>query len=169
MGQSMTGEGASPHAGRGTPQSDGSGDRVTVGPLERWASLAGGGLLTLDGLSRFSPGELALSALGAGLLLRDATARCVMDEALRLSTAGRGTLALPRAGGDVLIERSVMVNRPPQWDYAHCRRFENLPRFMPHPEAVRVLNDRRPTGSRADRPAARSSGTPRSRATYWAS
>lgn len=50
-----------------------------------------------------------------------------------------------RAAGSeyaVDIERSIVVNRPPEECYRFWRDFENLPRFMRHLESVRVVDER---------------------------
>ncbi|MFO7276717.1 MAG: SRPBCC family protein [Pseudomonadota bacterium] len=51
-----------------------------------------------------------------------------------------------RAAGSehaVDIERSIVVNRPPEECYRFWRDLENLPRFMRHLESVQILDERR--------------------------
>src|SRR4051794_23372689 len=72
---------AAPRAVQGT-------GAVNVGLAERWASLIGGGALALYGLSRRSPGGIALALIGAGLAYRGASGHCSVYQALGLDTAG---------------------------------------------------------------------------------
>ena len=46
-------------------------------------------------------------------------------------------------GGAARVEKSLIINRPPEEIYQFWRNFENLPRFMRHLESVRVTGERR--------------------------
>jgi len=106
---------------------------VNVGPAERLASLAGGGLLAAYGLSRGSTTGLVLAAAGAALAYRGFTGHCHMYQALGMSSAKdeRSRTAIP-SGQGVKIEESTTINRSPEELYAYWRNLENLPRVMPH-------------------------------------
>lgn len=60
---------------------------VNVGAAERWASLYGGGLLALYGISRGRACGLALTAIGAGLVYRGYTGHCGAYQALGMTSA----------------------------------------------------------------------------------
>jgi uncharacterized membrane protein len=112
---------------------------VNVGTPERWLSVIGGGALTVYGLTRGSPGGLALAALGGACVYRGLSGHCPMYETLGLTTAGEhhGPATSVRAGHGFKVERSVTINRSPEELYHFWRNLQNLPRFMSHLESVR--------------------------------
>jgi uncharacterized membrane protein len=107
--------------------------RVNVGQSERLASLFGGGLLALYGLSRGTTNGLLLSGIGAALAYRGATGHCHVYQALGMdsTTHRKPTTAIP-SGQGVKIEESVTINRPPEILYGFWRDLGNLPRVMRH-------------------------------------
>lgn len=113
---------------------------TNVGSTERIASVAGGLLLTLDGLRRRRAGGLAEAALGVALLQRGATGHCQVYGALGIDTseeARRGDAATRLAERrSVDVRASQTIQRPPMEIYEHWRRLENLPAFMGHLERV---------------------------------
>src|SRR5690349_6355573 len=116
-------------------------ERVNVGEVERWASLLGGGALAAFGLARGSLAGLGLAALGGALVYRGATGHCPMYGALSLSTAERrGPATVIPAGHGVKVERSVIIDHPPEELFRFWRNFENLPRIMTHLESVRTTS-----------------------------
>lgn len=117
------------------------GTGVNVGDIERWASVLGGGALTIFGLTRGSLGGVALAAVGSGLVYRGATGHCPAFGAIGVNTAGESHAAL-RARHAVKVKESVTVNRSPAELYRYWRHFENLPRFMEHLEAVTITGER---------------------------
>jgi uncharacterized membrane protein len=122
---------------RERPSQRGAG--TNVGETERWLSLAGGAVLGLYGLSRRSPGGLALAAVGGALVYRGATGHCGFYQALGRTTAERrGPATAVAAGRGVKVEQSFTINRPAAELYRFWIDFENLPRFMRHLESVRV-------------------------------
>ncbi len=154
---------------RGGRVSSGIGDRLrerpaqpgagtNVGDIERWLSLAGGAMLGLYGLSRRSPGGLALAAAGGALVYRGASGHCDLYQALGVNTAGRrGPATAVPAGRGVKVEQSFTVNRPAGELFRAWSDLENLPRVMRHLESVRVLGGDRshwvargPLGHRAE-------------------
>jgi uncharacterized membrane protein len=133
-----------------------------ISETERLASLIGGGALALYGLSRRSLPGLALALLGGGLIYRGATRHCPVYDKLGINTADidydayyenrelvdRHESAVARAERTtvehgIVVEKSIVVNKPREEIYAFWRQLENLPRFMKHLESVHVLDDGR--------------------------
>jgi uncharacterized membrane protein len=105
---------------------------MNVGYYERVASVVGGPLLTLYGLSRGRAGGAVLAAAGGVLLYRGLTGRCPVYGALGLSSAP------VLQSGPLRVEKRVTINKPAGELYAFWRDFANLPRFMKHLKEVRV-------------------------------
>jgi len=118
--------------------------RVNVAAPERLLSLCGGSALAAYGLKHATPGGLVLALAGAALAYRGLTGHCQVYGALGVTTAERqGPATSVPAGQGVKVERAVTVLRPAEDLYRAWRRFENLPHFMEHLEAVHTLDDRR--------------------------
>jgi uncharacterized membrane protein len=112
---------------------------------ERWCSVLTGAALITYGLARRSTVG-ALCALGGGALLqRGTTGRCLVYDALGVSTAPRrkSPVASVAHGQGIKIEKSVTINRSPEELYYFWRDFENLPMFMSHLESVRRIDETR--------------------------
>jgi uncharacterized membrane protein len=119
---------------------------MNVGSVERWASLVGGGLLGVYGLTRGSLGGLALAALGGALAYRGWTGHCPAYSALGISTADRpeGPMASVPAGHGVKVEKTITIStKSPEELFRFWRNFENLPRFMRHLASVKVIDEKR--------------------------
>ena len=112
-------------------------DNVNVGSLERWLSLAGGGLLAALGLRSRSLAGLGLAALGGSMVYRGVTGHCPLYGAMNVNTARRHNpaAAVPAAEG-VKVTRAVTINRPAEELYRTWRNLEALPRFMSHLKSV---------------------------------
>jgi uncharacterized membrane protein len=108
---------------------------MNVGYPERMASVVGGPLLALYGLSRGTRGGVMLAAAGGYLLYRGLTGRCPIYGALGLSSAAQ------QLSGPLHVEKSVTINKPAHELYQFWRDFSNLPRFMKHLQQVRVDGD----------------------------
>jgi uncharacterized membrane protein len=121
-----------PHPHRVEAGNGGTMNTTNVAYYERLASVVGGPLLALYGLSRGTPAGLALAAAGGALLYRGVSGHCHMYSALGVSTAAEGQ------SGPLHVEKSLTVNASPGELYAFWRDFANLPRFMKHLEEVRV-------------------------------
>lgn len=111
---------------------------VNIDEGERWASLLGGSLLLVLGLSRGGRTG-ALAALGGGALIyRAARGHSQVYAALGLDRAPRHVARVHdlahRRG--VTVRRTVAISKPVEELYAFWRDFENLPRFMRHLESV---------------------------------
>jgi uncharacterized membrane protein len=118
--------------------------KVNVHDGERLASALGGGLLTVLGIKQRSLGGLALAALGGGLIWRGLSGHCNIYKALGINTSRhKNQHAGVLHGQGIKVEKSVTINKAPEELYRFWRNFENLPRFMDHLEAVRVLDDKR--------------------------
>jgi uncharacterized membrane protein len=127
-------------AGRGRP--GGASNRINVGQTERVLSVLGGSLAVAYGLSRRSPGGLALAGLASGFICRGVTGHCMVYEKLGVNTArDHSRFAGVAAGTGVKLTRSITVNRPADELYRAWRNFENLPRFMRHLVSVRSHGD----------------------------
>jgi uncharacterized membrane protein len=130
-------------------------ERVNVGRVERWLSMAAGGALAAYALKRREVPGGAAAIAGAALLYRGATGHCDVYQALgidRGSTAsryGRGAIAdrgsdtRSQLGGGrgIHVEESVSINRPLSELYRFWRNFENLPKFMNHLESVSIRDE----------------------------
>jgi uncharacterized membrane protein len=112
---------------------------------ERWLSvLAGIGLIAMGLKSRRFRG-MTLSAGGA-LVLRGATGRCPVNQALGRDTSGAGDpefdspVASVHRGEGIRVDRTVTVYRPAAELFQYWRDFENLPRIMRHVHSVTVTD-----------------------------
>ena len=86
----------------------------------KWGSLIAGSSLALWGLSRRSPGGVAIAAAG-GLL------------------AYSGARTEPK---ESVAHTSMIINAPPEQVYRFWRNFENMPLFMKHLENVSITGER---------------------------
>jgi uncharacterized membrane protein len=121
--------------------------QINLSAVERWLSMAAGGVLTAYGLRRRqTPGGMAALA-GAALLYRGATGHCDIYQALGINRAPAPTYKVAadfhsdtrqQLGGDhgIHVDESVTINRPLPAVYRFWRNFENLPQFMKHLEMV---------------------------------
>ena len=121
---------------------DRSTEQNVAGP-ERWISVIAGSALAAYGLKRRSIPGLVLSGLGGFLVWRGTTGRCILYEALGISTAEpQGDQVSVPYGHGIRVEKSVTINSTPERLYRFWRNFENLPRFMDHLESVKVIDDK---------------------------
>jgi uncharacterized membrane protein len=135
------------------------GSEANVGRTERWLSAIAGGALMACGLKRPSWQGVLLTLGGGSLLHRAASGRCMMYDAVGVNSAegGRSRVASVGHGQGIKVEKSIMINKPPEELYRFWRNFENLPRFMNHLESVTPLGDDRshwvakaPAGTRVE-------------------
>lgn len=94
--------------------------------VARLLSVTAGGALAIYGLSRRSTGGAAMAAAGGYLLYSGISGRMPF---------------VPGADESVLVIHSVTIQKPIAEVYRFWRRFENLPRFMRHLEAVEDLGN----------------------------
>jgi uncharacterized membrane protein len=116
---------------------------INVGSTERVLSLLAGGVLAAYGLSRGKTSGLLLAGAGAALAYRGATGHCDVYQALRLSSADSTDQGTVPARHAIHVEESVTILRPREELFAFWRRFENLPRIMPHLISVKELDGNR--------------------------
>jgi uncharacterized membrane protein len=113
-------------------------EHVNIDDGERWASLVGGGLLVLYGLTRRGRLGIAAAVGGGALMYRAARGHSQLYEVLGLHDepvhTARVTNLAQRRG--VTARRTISINKPVEEVYAFWRDFENLPRFMRHLESV---------------------------------
>jgi uncharacterized membrane protein len=93
------------------------------GAVPRWSAVLGGGALAVYGLTRRSPGGIALATAGGVVAYLGARSNNLQREPIAWS--------------------SVLLNCSPREAYRFWRDFENLPLFMRHLESVTVLDERR--------------------------
>jgi len=114
-----------------------------VGEAERILSTIGGGALAVYGLTRGTLGGLLLAGFGGCLVYRGLSGHCDMYGALGVSTADKeGPYTSIPAGQGIRVEKSVVINRPPEDLYRFWHDFENLPKFMRHLKSVTVNGNR---------------------------
>jgi uncharacterized membrane protein len=114
-----------------------------ISETERWLSMAAGIGLAAYGASQRRAAGWALAGVGALLFRRGMTGHCHTYQLFGVNTAGTGEdtrRALSGPGG-VLVEESVVINRPISELYRFWRNLENLPRFMSHLESVERVTD----------------------------
>ena len=111
---------------------------VNIDEGERWASVVGGSLLLVFGLSRGGRAGLVAALGGGALIYRAARGHSHLYEALGLDDkpthVARVTSLVTRRG--ITVRRTMSINKPVEEVYAFWRDFENLPRFMRHLESV---------------------------------
>jgi uncharacterized membrane protein len=114
-----------------------------ISDTERWLSIAGGAGLAAYGFTRRRSGGWILAGLGALLFRRGLRGHCDVYHMLGLNTAGTGEDTRQALGGSagVIVEESVIINRPVAELYRFWRNLENLPRFMSHLESVERITD----------------------------
>jgi len=118
----------------------GNGSGINVGDTERVASVIGGGLLALYGLSERGLASLALPLLGGMLAYRGLSGHCSLYSSLGFNTAenpGPAT-AIP-AGHGYKVEQTITVDRPADDLYMMWRQLDRLPEFMQNVKQVQVL------------------------------
>lgn len=131
---------------------------INVGPIERMASVAAGGVLLARGLRHKSTTGAVLALAGADLLYRGTTGRSYLYQLLGVSSVPRKNERTPliyRQG--IRIDHAITINKPAAELYQFWRQFENLPTFMDHVLAVRLTDANRshwiargPGGSRVE-------------------
>jgi len=118
-------------------------DSVNVNDVERWVSVACGGLAVWKGLTDRTLLGLGLAAAGGALVYRGLSGHCPLYEALDVNTAERhGRVASVAAGQGFKIIQAITVNRPADELFRRWRNLEGLPRFMRHLVSVTSTGNR---------------------------
>lgn len=122
-----------------------SADGKNVGHIERYASLASGGLLAALALKRRDLIGVGIATAGAALLYRGATGRCPVSAALGVNTAETDPEAQRQQdfARGIRVAQAFTISRSRQECYDFWRKLDNLPRIMSHIEEVRVIDDKR--------------------------
>lgn len=135
-------------------------ESVNVGDTERWISAIAGVALLVAGL-RKPRWRRILWPFGGSIIGRAVTGRCSVNRLIGRNSARGDARSVPvrklRGGSGTRVERSVIVDRPPEDLFHFWRNFTNLPRFMDNLEAVTVLDEDRshwvakgPAGTRVE-------------------
>jgi uncharacterized membrane protein len=101
-------------------------DQIEIGnnrsnAVQRWGAVIGGSALALYGITRRSPGGIAMATAGGVVAYLGAKANNLHREPVARS--------------------SVLLNCSPKEAYKFMRDFENLPYFMRHLESVKVADE----------------------------
>jgi len=122
----------------------GQGSGINVGDTERVASVIGGGLLVLYGLTEKGLGSIALPLIGGMLAYRGLTGHCSVYSSLGVNTAeNRGPATAIPAGHGYKVEETVTVDRPADDLYMMWRQLDRLPEFMQNVKQVQMLGHNR--------------------------
>ncbi len=140
-----------------------------VARAERVGSVAIGAALVTYGLRRRDPAGAVAALIGSAFVVRGATGHCPVYRAMGVSTGSADAVLLPprpdvtsraaivNARRAVKVERAVTIEADRHSLYEFWRNFENLPRFMKHLVAVRVVSPTRshwvakgPAGTRVE-------------------
>lgn len=123
---------------------------MNVGGTERIVSAVAGGLLSAWGLKKRGVVGWGAAALGAELVRRGATGKCMAYSALDVNTARRTESpyetersARVQPGSAVTVKHAETIERPREELYAIWRDFSILPQFMHHLERVDVITPTR--------------------------
>ncbi|MEO6588455.1 MAG: SRPBCC family protein [Pyrinomonadaceae bacterium] len=116
---------------------------------ERVISTLAGGSLIAYGIKRKDWLGALLGVVGGGLALRGATGHCQVYDALDVDTNKNSFLekGISKAkdwfSQKTEVVKSVTINKSADELYSFWRNFENLPKFMHHLEAVKVIDDKK--------------------------
>ena len=145
------GRGALARGGMSSGMSSGMSAGVNVGGTERIVSAVAGGLLSAWGLKKRGVVGWGAAALGAELVRRGATGKCMAYKALDVNTAQRPgsspyeteRSAHVEPAAAVSVKHAETIERPKDELYAVWRDFTRLPEFMHHLERVDVITPTR--------------------------
>lgn len=114
-----------------------------ISDAERWGSMAAGTGLALYGLAKRGASGWLMAGAGALLLRRGLSGHCHTYDLLGVNTAGTQSDTRQALSGSrgLIVEESVVINRPAGELYRFWRNLENLPRFMRHLESVERVTD----------------------------
>ena len=121
---------------------------TNVSNAERLVSATAGGALIAYAIKRKDLLGVLLGLVGGGLTIRGATGHCQIYDALDVDTNKKSLSARAKNRASswleqtVEVEKSVTINKPAAELYKFWRNFENLPQFMDHLEAVKVVDDK---------------------------
>lgn len=113
-----------------------------VGMIERVATVGGGGWLVLRALKHRNWAGLAGAGIGVLLLRRGVSGHCDLYEKLGVDTNGHKTGPQRFFNRGIHVAQAYTINKPAHELFAFWRNFENLPQFMSHLEAVKVVDEK---------------------------
>jgi uncharacterized membrane protein len=122
-----------------------------VSQSERAVSAALGGLFVAGGVKRRGASGLALAIIGAELVRRGATGRCMLYDAIGFSSNDhmsngdglRSAAATVNARKSIKVERSITIAKPARELYDFWRDFANLPGVLDDLDSVTDLGNGR--------------------------
>ena len=113
--------------------------RITnVHPVERVASVIGGGLLALSGIRMGVRSGGARILAGSEMVRRGVTGKCYLYQTLGMRTASPGqgkNVSVPYELG-ISVREAITIYKPRGEVYGFWRALSNLPRFMKHLKSV---------------------------------
>ena len=109
-----------------------------MGDAERWASVIGGGVLAIFGLTRRDRGGMLMALMGGGLAARGISGHSRLYDGfeVRRFDGAQHRDHIGVQGPAIRVERAVTINRVVPELFRFWRQLENLPRFMKNVEAV---------------------------------
>jgi uncharacterized membrane protein len=120
-------------------------NQPNVGEVERTASAVLGGALTLAGLSLLTKRHpifgMLFGAAGGLLAYRGATGHCALYEKLGVRPQDATDHSAPW-NRDIVIQKSLAINRDPHDLYQYWRNLQNLPGLVPFVEQVDLIDER---------------------------
>jgi len=113
--------------------------KLNISPTARLTSMIAGAALAALGYKR---ANRALEVTGLGLIARGASGWCPVTAAIDADRRRLDDSTKHHLGGErgVIVEDAITIYRPVSDVYSCWRNLENLPRFMEHLEAVRVVD-----------------------------
>jgi uncharacterized membrane protein len=105
---------------------------VNMSSLDRSASVLGGMALAVFGSRMESRMGYVAAFLGGELLRRGFTGHCYLYDILGQSSNPDHTRQLLGSSGGILVDESIVVNKPVDDVYGFWRNVENLPKVMRH-------------------------------------
>jgi uncharacterized membrane protein len=107
-------------------------------------SVSSGSWLMLKGFRHGGMAGVTTAGMGALLLKRGVSGHCPLYEKLGFNTNGHdGATPQDFHERGIHVVRAFTINKSPGELFRFWRNFENLPRFMSHLEAVKVIDDKR--------------------------
>ncbi len=110
---------------------------------ERVGSIALGAGLIAFGISRRSLWGGLAGLAGAALVVRGATARCLVYQMLGVNSGDLQTERRVRGHKGIRVTQTINVQREPAEVFRYWRKLENLARFMEHVESVEEIDPER--------------------------
>lgn len=116
-----------------------------MGDVERWASIVGGGVLAIYGITRRDRGGWLMALMGGGIAARGISGHSRLYDGfeVRRFDGAQERDHIGVQGRAIRVERAVTINRVVPELFRFWRQLENLPRFMKNVEAVLPIGGNR--------------------------